>query len=67
LPQVPFNLSVDTPPVFGETMWSIIRIEKSDGAEGIVEFGVENGEIRVHEEDEEVQVRLVRIFLVNIW
>ena len=60
-PQPPFNLSVDTPPLLGDPFWSVVRIAKSDGAEGIVEFEVEEA-IRVKEEAGEVTVPLVKCF-----
>ena len=46
--------------MFGELSWSLVRIAKSDGAEGIVEFGEKSGEIRIREEAGEIQVQLVR-------
>ena len=55
----PFNLTVDTPPISGFPSRSLVQIEKNDGAEGIVEFKVESGEVRVREEDEKVNIALV--------
>lgn len=41
----PSSRSHDSPPVLGDIVWSVVRIDKSDGAEGRVEFGESRMEV----------------------
>ena len=59
-PNLPFNLSINTPPMLEDPSWAIVRILKNDGAEGMVEFGGKAGQIKVHEESKEVKIPLVK-------
>ncbi|CAK8694047.1 unnamed protein product [Clavelina lepadiformis] len=56
----PFNLSRDSPPLLGDVTWSVVRIAKSDGPEGVVQFAPEASAMIADESDGEIRVPLIR-------